>query len=253
MYQKQIRNYAPICAQERSDKNIMYHYVRQYPHNILTRQNEVAHMTSSGFIMNRELTKVLFIFHKLYQSWGWTGGHNDGEADCLKVAIKEAKEETGLTSVEPLSEGVMSMDILPVWGHERRGKYVSAHLHLNVAYVLLADENDPLFINHDETEGVQWIDVEEIDVYSVEPDLNIVYKKLVEAARKYDPNKQIIIGEETLEETQESFGKVMKDTAVPIAVHEAKSAYYKAMLVKEVGSRGVKGILQGGKKLFKKK
>ena len=89
--------------------------------NILTRENAFAHLTSSGFILNENKDKVLMIYHNLYNSWAWTGGHADGEDDLLEVAIKEAKEETGVVNIHPLSTQIMSLDILPVWGHMKKG------------------------------------------------------------------------------------------------------------------------------------
>ena len=82
--------------------------------------------------------------HNIYRVWAWTGGHADGESDLLSVALREAREETGVTHLLPLSADIMSLDILPVWGHVKRGRYVTAHQHLNVSYLLVADEMDSL-------------------------------------------------------------------------------------------------------------
>ncbi|MTM60465.1 NUDIX hydrolase, partial [Turicibacter sanguinis] len=125
MYKNQIKRYQPINEQEVQDQKVMLDYIEAFSHNLLTRENEFAHLTSSGFILNETLDKVLMIYHNLYQSWAWTGGHADGEADLLKVAIKEAKEETGVVNIRPLSEEIMALDILPVWGHMKKGQYVS--------------------------------------------------------------------------------------------------------------------------------
>lgn len=252
MFKEQIAGYVPVCEQERVDKSIIYHYITDYPHNILTRDNEIAHMTSSGFVMNKSLTKVLVIFHKVYQAWGWTGGHMDGDVDMLAVALKEAKEETGLQHLRPLSKQMMSLDILPVWGHRKKDKYVAAHLHLNGAYVLIADEEDPLIQNEEETEGVMWIDADQIGTYSTEPDLVVVYKKLIDAARAYNPSSERLIIPDDRKTSQQSLSKAIKDTTIPIAVHEAKSAYYKAKLAKEVTFHTGKGVAGLMNRLFKK-
>ena len=62
----------------------------------MTRQNEYGHFTSSAFVLNKERTKILMIYHKIYNSWAWTGGHADGDTDLLYTAIREVKEETNL-------------------------------------------------------------------------------------------------------------------------------------------------------------
>lgn len=183
-YFKHIENYKPINDQEASDQKIMLDYMTQFSDTILTRANEIAHMTSSGLILNKTLDKVLMIHHNIYGTWTWTGGHADGESDLLKVALKEAREETGVKRLEALDEKIASIDILPVWGHHKRGTYVSAHLHLNTSYVLIADETDELVINHEETSGVKWVEIDRLHEFSNEPYLIVVYKKMIDRARR---------------------------------------------------------------------
>ena len=142
-------------------------------------QNEIAHITSSAFIINKDKDKVLMVYHNIYNSWSWVGGHVDGEEDLLYVAMKEAKEETGIKNVSPVSDNILSMDILPVLGHIRKGKYVPPHLHLSVAYLLEADENEQLIIKPDENNGVKWIPVNKIGTYYNEPHMVKVYNKII--------------------------------------------------------------------------
>ncbi len=59
-------------------------------------RSSIAHFTASAFVLNESHDKILGIYHKIYQSWGWVGGHADGNADLLAVAVKEVQEETGL-------------------------------------------------------------------------------------------------------------------------------------------------------------
>lgn len=184
-YKEAIMAYNPINEQEEAEKRVILQYINEYPDNILLRENEFAHMTSSGFIMNKELTKVLMIHHNIYNTWAWTGGHADGDEDLLYVAMKEAKEETGVTKIQPLMEEVASIDILPVWGHVKKGKYVATHMHLSLAYILIADEEQELHINEDENSGVKWIKIEEIEKYSNEKEIIEVYHKLINRAKAY--------------------------------------------------------------------
>jgi len=184
-YKEAIMAYNPINEQEEAEKRVILQYINEYPDNILLRENEFAHMTSSGFIMNKELTKVLMIHHNIYNTWAWTGGHADGDEDLLYVAMKEAKEETGITKVQPLMEEVASIDILPVWGHVKKGKYVATHMHLSLEYILIADEDQELYINEEENSGVKWIKIEEIEKYSNEEKIIEVYHKLIKKAKAY--------------------------------------------------------------------
>ena len=182
MFKKQIQSYVPMNEQEVQDQKVILNYIKLFEHNILTRENAFAYLTSSGFILNEARDKVLMIYHNLYNSWAWTGGHADGEADLLAVAIKEAKEETGVVNIRPLSAEIMSLDILPVWGHMKKGKYVSSHQHLNVSYLLVASEEDVLRIKEDENSNVGWITVNEIETYCQEPQIIPIYQKLLQRA-----------------------------------------------------------------------
>ena len=183
MYREDIRAYVPQCEQEEADKRIILEYVDQYPDTVLTRANEYAHITSSGFVVNSDATRVLMAHHNLYHVWAWTGGHADGDGDLLAVALREAMEETGITHVRPLGEGIASLDILPVWGHQKRGRFVPAHQHLNVTYLLVADENDPLAVREGENTKVGWLPAEGLLGYTNEWQMDEVYTKLLARAR----------------------------------------------------------------------
>ena len=111
-----IKNYVPYNEQEKKDKELILNAISNY-NNILDRECSIAHITSSGYIVNKSRTKVLMIYHKLYNSWAWTGGHADGDCDLLHVAIKEAKEETGLTNVTAVTNDILGLDVLNVNGH----------------------------------------------------------------------------------------------------------------------------------------
>jgi 8-oxo-dGTP pyrophosphatase MutT (NUDIX family) len=183
-FREAILRYEPSNEQEKNDKSVILQYIEHFYHNILTRENQIAHMTSSGVILNKSLDKMLMIHHNIYKTWTWTGGHADGDSNMLEVALKEAREETGAANIQPLISDLASIDIIPVYGHRKRGQYISSHLHLNTSYILIADENEELFMNEEETSGVRWIEVNNLDHYSNEPYLIDIYNKIIEKARK---------------------------------------------------------------------
>ncbi len=172
-----IRAHRPFNPQEAEDQRVMLRLLDTWD-DLLGRANPVAHFTGSAWIVNRARTKTLLVHHDLYRSWAWTGGHADGEADLLSVAMREALEETGLKAVVPILPDIATIDILPVWSHVKRGRFVASHLHLNAAYLLEADENDPLTVREGENSGVKWVPLDEVDRYSSEPDMYPVYEKL---------------------------------------------------------------------------
>ena len=169
MYVDEIRAYTPQNEQEAADQRLILEYIRLFPDNILTRDNEIAHLSSSGFVVNADGTRVLMAHHNIYRVWAWTGGHADGEGDLLSVALREAREETGVEHIRPLSPAIASLDILPVWGHVKRGKWVPSHQHLNVSSLLVADERDALQIREGENSRVGWFSSADAVAASSEP------------------------------------------------------------------------------------
>lgn len=174
-----IKRYIPYDEKENKDKEAILFAINNFE-NLLTRDNLLAHITSSGYIINKERSKVLMVHHNIYNTWSWTGGHADGDEDLLYVSIKEATEETGVKNIKAVTEDILSLDIINVREHVKRGSYVSAHLHLNVTYLLEADEREELVVKKDENSGVMWIPIEEIFKYSNEQHMIHIYNKINE-------------------------------------------------------------------------
>ena len=121
------------------------------------------------------------IYHNIYKSWAWTGGHADGDTDLLNTAIRELKEETGVKNVKVLDDDIFSLEIVCVNGHMKRGEYVSSHVHLNLTFLLEVDENETLKMKEDENSGVKWINIEDVEKVSNEKWIKEnIYRKLNE-------------------------------------------------------------------------
>lgn len=175
-----IMEYSPVNEQEKKDKEFMLKAFDDFD-DVLTRNNEYLHFTSSAFVVNKTKDKVLMIYHNIYNSWGWTGGHADGEEDLLSVAIREVEEETSVKHINVLNNGqIAAIDSLPVADHVKRGKCVSSHVHLSVAYIFEADEEDEIKIKEDENSNVAWQNIEDVVELSTEPHMKSVYAKLIE-------------------------------------------------------------------------
>ena len=181
-YIDEINNYVPKDEQEIQDKKVMLNCIELFPHNILLRDNEIAHITSSGFVLNESLSKCLMIHHNIRNSWAWTGGHADGNPDLLAVAIREAFEESGIV-VTPISSSIASIDILSVFRHFKGEKYINSHLHLNIAYLFIANDTEKTTVKPDENSKVEWFPIERINPELFTDRDVYLYKKLVKQAR----------------------------------------------------------------------
>ncbi len=178
MIRDEIAAYVPFNEQEARDRALILWFLDHNPDAFL-RSNTLAHMTASAWVVNPARDRVLMVYHKIYDSWSWTGGHADGETDLLKVALRELREETGATHLRPVSPELYSLEVLTVDGHEKRGDYVSSHLHLNVTYLIEVDEGDALHVCEEENSGVRWFSLDEALQASTEPwFVERIYKKL---------------------------------------------------------------------------
>ena len=175
----QIEEYKPYNEQEEADKALILNWIEKNDDAFL-RDNVVAHMTASAWVVDKDRSKVLMVYHNIYHSWSWLGGHADGETDLLAVAIREVKEEAGISDVRPVSEEIFSLESLTVDGHVKKGRYVSSHLHLNVTYLLQADEAQALHEKPDENSGVRWFALPDVLPNIREPEMRVVYQKLMD-------------------------------------------------------------------------
>ena len=179
----EIRAFSPGCEQEQKDKAQMLSWLNTSP-DPFSRENTFAHFTASSWVVSPDRQQVLLIYHNIYRSWAWMGGHADGDRDLLAVALRETREESGLENLRLLHNGIFSLETLTVDGHVKRGTYVSSHLHLNVTYLLEADPKQTLRIKPDENSGVAWFPVSSVPRKVTEPWMVAhVYQKLMERVR----------------------------------------------------------------------
>ena len=174
---EEIEKYVPYDEQEERDKEQMLKFINSFD-DVLTRNNIFGHFSASAFVVNKEKTKMIVVYHIINDGWIYPGGHADGEEDLLSVAVREVEEETGL-KVKVLDNNIYSIQSAPVKGHVKRGKYVSAHLHLDVLYVMEADDTIPLVYKEDESKGVKWIPFEEASDESMCDFIRPIHKKLI--------------------------------------------------------------------------
>lgn len=181
---KQIEDYIPFDEAEEEIKKYIIKWIDTFD-DVLTRNNEFGHFASSAFVVNENRTKMLVVYHNIYDAWIFPGGHADGEEDLLSVAVREVEEETGLKT-KVLDNSIFSISASPIAGHMKRGKYIPAHTHLDVVYLLEADDSLPLNFREDESKGVKWISFEEAIGDNIVDFIRPVHKRLIKKVQNKD-------------------------------------------------------------------
>ena len=130
--------------------------------------------------------KWVFCRHRERDTWEIPGGHREPGEDIADTARRELWEETGVKNARLITPEIVSLEILTVDGHVKRGAYVPSHLHLNVTYLAEAEESEELLINPDENQGVKWWTFEEALQASKEPwFVERIYPKLIEKCKLF--------------------------------------------------------------------
>ena len=150
----QIKNFTPFNEQEEVDKSISLELINTFE-DVLTRKNNFGHFSSSAIVLNKQRTKMLLLHHNIFGGWIYPGGHADGEADLISVAQREVEEET-CVKANLITNNIYGLQILPVKGHVKRGKYINCHAHYDVLYLFEAEESK-VKIKEDENSKVEWI------------------------------------------------------------------------------------------------
>ncbi|CAN5378825.1 NUDIX hydrolase [soil metagenome] len=155
-----LQQHSPSDANELAMTQATIEFVEANP-DAFERSLLTGHITGSAWIVSPDRQQILLIHHRKLDRWLQPGGHADGDPDVAAVALREAREETGLTSLKLVSPAIFDVDIHPI---PARGD-VPEHLHYDVRFLLEADPNEP-FGDSDEIKNIRWFSLEMIDNYT---------------------------------------------------------------------------------------
>lgn len=175
-----IKNYEAKTKKEAEDKD---HLLRLDERLISVDRSAPYHYTTSSMVLDREKNKLLMIYHKIYRSWSWPGGHVEEGEELFYSALRELYEETGLRHAKPLSEKPIALELMPVASHERKGEKVDSHFHINFCFGFWGEEGDTL-LHPDENR--MWVPVDKLDAFVAEDHMLPIYRELLERMKSYD-------------------------------------------------------------------
>ncbi len=131
--------------------------------NAFERTLQAGHVTGSAWIVDRLGTAAVLAHHRKLGKWLQLGGHADGDRDVRRVALREAREESGLVSLAPASDTIYDIDVhaIPARGDE------PAHAHYDLRFAFFGDPAEQPRANH-ESHAVAWISLLEIERYAID-------------------------------------------------------------------------------------
>lgn len=121
--------------------------------NPFSRELQAGHFTASAFLLNFDKTKFLLMNHSKLNMWLQLGGHCDGDTNCLRVAVKEAQEESGILKIEPVCNDIYDIDIHLIPSNYKE----PAHYHYDIRFLLKTVDSD-MFVKNSESKELKWIE-----------------------------------------------------------------------------------------------
>ena len=146
-----LQKFAEKHPEQRETADRMLSFVSSTP-DCFKRAHAEGHMTGSAWLINPAGNKALLTLHHKLQRWMQTGGHADGDPDTLRVALREAEEESGISGILPESAEIFDIDIHLIPARPAKGE--PAHYHYDVRYLLRAPHED--FAISEESDALAW-------------------------------------------------------------------------------------------------
>ena len=163
----------PADAHEAQMLQDIKQFVRSYD-NFHSRQQLAGHLTGSAWIVSEDRSHALLTYHGKFDCWVQLGGHVEDDADMLSAALREAREESGLENVTPLSDQIFDVDVHAIPANPKE----PAHFHYDIRFLFSADRSLPLIVSN-ESKDLAWVGIDRIaELTTEESVLRMVRKTL---------------------------------------------------------------------------
>ena len=140
--------------------------------NCFDRSLREGHVTGSSWIVDRPHKHCLLTHHKKLGRWLQLGGHADGDSQVMRVATREAEEESGLKQLALVSREIFDIDVHLIPEREQE----PAHYHYDVRFLFEADKNEMLVVS-EESNDLAWVPLASIEDYSCEESILRMVRK----------------------------------------------------------------------------
>jgi 8-oxo-dGTP pyrophosphatase MutT (NUDIX family) len=131
-----------------------------------------GHITGSAWIVGETRTHALLVHHRKLDRWLQPGGHAEGERDARAIARREAEEETGLTRLRDVQDGIYDVDVHVI--PARAGE--PEHAHYDIRFAFVADRSEPFTVSA-ESHALAWQPIAELDRDGVDESVRRLARK----------------------------------------------------------------------------
>ncbi len=169
-----IRSLQSFATDFTDEKKFITAFIKLLQHaDAFQRTHLPGHITGSSWIVNKEKTKTLLVHHAKLNKWLQPGGHADGDENVLRVALREAEEETGLKNLKSFSV-IFDLDIhlIPT------RKDFPEHFHYDIRFLVEGDETEKIVVS-EESHDVQWVLLSELEKFNSEKSILRLKEKLI--------------------------------------------------------------------------
>ncbi len=122
-----------------------------------------GHITGSAWIVDSKRTQTLLVHHAKLNKWVQPGGHADGDENVLRVALREAEEETGLKNLRVAATTPFDVDIHTI----PQRKDFPEHFHFDIRFLIEASIDEQIVVS-EESHDVKWVPLESLKDYTKE-------------------------------------------------------------------------------------
>ena len=138
----------------------------------LLRSCAPGHLTGSAWIVSPDRTRTLLTHHHKLDKWQQLGGHADGDPDLLAVALREAREESGLTRLRVVVAAIFDLDRHSIPAR----KSDPEHYHYDLRFMIEADPAEPLTISS-ESKDLAWVEIARVTALNPEESMARMVRK----------------------------------------------------------------------------
>lgn len=160
-----LHRYQPLNQEDDRQRATILAFVEKNT-DCFERTNITGHITGSAWVVDAAGQQVLLTHHKKLGKWLQLGGHVDGNPDVLAAALREAKEESGLDCLKPLTAEIFDIDLHLIPAREQE----PAHYHYDIRFAVCAGEGIDAVLSA-ESNALAWVRMDQLENFSTEPSL----------------------------------------------------------------------------------